>query len=130
MSNIPEDRRYATTHEWVQTLEDGTLRIGITDHAQHALGDMVYVDPPKVGKSYAARTECAVVESVKSASDLYSPVAGEVVEVNEILSNKPEIINQDPYGEGWIFRLKPEDANAVQGLLDAKGYADVIAQEE
>jgi glycine cleavage system H protein len=111
-------------------MDDGTLRIGITDHAQHALGDMVYVDLPKVGKSYAARAECAVVESVKSASDLYAPVAGEVVEVNEALSNKPEIINQDPYGEGWIFRLKPEDANAIQGLLDAKGYAEVIAQEE
>ena len=130
MSQIPEDLRYTKNHEWARLLDDSSVQVGITDYAQHALGDMVYIDLPKLGNSYAAKAECAVVESVKSASDLYCPVAGEIVEVNEALNEHPEIVNQDPYGQGWIFRLRPNDVKDLDKLLEAKAYAAEIAAEE
>lgn len=130
MSNVPEDLKYTASHEWVQLLDDGTVKVGITDHAQDQLGDMVYVESPVIGQTYAAGAECAVVESVKSASDLYCPVTGEVVEFNESLTDAPETLNRDPYGEGWIFRLKPQDAAALDDLLDADGYKEVVEATE
>jgi glycine cleavage system H protein len=130
MSNLPENLRYTSSHEWVQPLDDGTVRVGITDYAQHALGDMVYVELPDLGSFYPAQAECAVVESVKSASDLYCPLAGEVVEINEALNDAPELINQAPYGEGWIFRIRPDNPDDIERLLEADEYAEVIAEEE
>jgi len=130
MSNIPEDRKYTSSHEWVKPLDDGTMRVGITDHAQRALGDMVFVELPEVGGAYPATAECAVVESVKSASDLYCPLSGEIVEVNGALNQSPEIVNRDPYGEGWIFRLKPDDVNEMNRLLDPDEYADGLKDEQ
>ena len=127
MSNIPADLKYTKTHEWARRNDDGTLTVGITDHAQAQLGDMVFVELPEVGRVLQATEECAVVESVKAASDVYSPVAGEVLEVNEALTEKPEFINQDPYGTGWIFRIQP--AESLDGLLDAAAYAALEAAE-
>lgn len=126
MSNIPADLKYVASHEWIKTLPDGTLLIGITDHAQAALGDLVFVEVPKVGRVLKANEACAVVESVKAASDVYAPVAGEVVEVNEALAGAPELLNNDPYGEGWMWKLKPNDIGSVADLLDAAGYAKSI----
>src|SRR3569832_1911439 len=105
MSNIPVDLKYTQSHEWVRRESDGTVTVGITDHAQDLLGDMVFVELPEVGRTVKAGQECAVVESVKAASDVYSPVAGEVVAINEGLSDSPEIVNKDPYGEGWMMRI-------------------------
>jgi glycine cleavage system H protein len=127
MSNVPADLHYARSHEWLRELADGTVEIGISDHAQHALGDLVFVEAPAVGRTLAAGEACAVVESVKAASDVYSPVAGEVVAVNEALAKAPELINQDPYGTGWIWRLRPSAALAGAGLLNAQAYAAVSA---
>lgn len=129
MSNIPVDLKYTKTHEWARSNEDGSLTIGISDNAQDQLGDMVYIEVPEVGQTVAAEEACAVVESVKAASDVYSPVAGEIVEVNENLANSPETVNQDPYGEGWIFRLKPADAGSVKALLDGEAYQALIESE-
>lgn len=126
MSNIPADLKYAKSHEWVQKLPDGNLLIGITDHAQSALGDLVFVETPKVGRKLAANEACAVVESVKAASDVYAPVAGEVIEANGELANAPEILNSDPYGKGWMWKLKPADPAEVDALLDAAGYEKSI----
>lgn len=126
MSNIPADLKYVASHEWIKTLPDGTLLIGITDHAQAALGDLVFVEVPQVGRKLAANEACAVVESVKAASDVYAPVAGEVVEVNEALASAPELLNSDPYGEGWMWKLKPNDIGSLADLLDAAGYAKSI----
>jgi glycine cleavage system H protein len=123
MSNIPADLQYARTHEWLRQLSDGNVEIGISDHAQAALGDLVFVQLPDVGRSVSAAEACAVVESVKAASDLYAPVAGSVVAVNDALSKEPELINQDPYGRGWIMRLKP--GAAPSGLLSAAEYQKV-----
>jgi glycine cleavage system H protein len=128
-SNIPNELRYAKSHEWARALPDGTVTIGITDHAQAALGDMVFVELPEVGRVLAASEACAVVESVKAASDAYSPIAGEVVAVNTQLSDTPELVNKDPYGEGWMFRLKPADTAAVNALLDAAAYGAQLAAE-
>jgi glycine cleavage system H protein len=122
MSKVPADLRYVKTHEWIKKLPDGNLLIGITDHAQGALGDLVFVDVPKAGRRVDADEACAVVESVKAASDVYSPVAGEVLESNAALANTPEILNQDPYGAGWMWKLKPSDPGAADRLLDASGY--------
>ncbi len=129
MSNIPEDLRYTESHEWVAQQEDGTLRVGITDYAQQQLGDLVYVELPEVGQSFVSGAECAVVESVKSASDLYMPVSGEIVSVNEELADSPELINQDPYGQGWIYEIQPTDPAELDGLLDADGYREIIENE-
>src|ERR1700759_2807811 len=121
MSNIPADLRYARTHEWLRSLQDGTLEVGISDHAQGALGDLVYVQLPDVGHELAAQEACAVVESVKAASDVYAPVAGKVIEVNESLTKEPELINQAPYGRGWLMPLTPAAADTA-GLLSAADY--------
>ncbi len=130
MSNIPQELRFTKTHEWVKRDEDGTLIVGITDHAQELLGDLVFVEVPEVGSSFNDGDDCAVIESVKAASDVYCPVAGEVVESNESLTDAPETINNDPYGDGWIFKLKPEDEGAYDGLMDADAYAEVVAEDE
>ncbi len=127
MSNVPADLHYARSHEWLRELTDGTVEIGISDHAQHALGDLVFVEAPAVGRTLAAGEACAVVESVKAASDVYSPMAGEVVAVNEALVKAPELINQDPYGAGWIWRLRPSASPASATLLNAETYAAVSA---
>ena len=123
--NIPANLRYTASHEWVRAESDGTLAIGITDHAQQALGDLVYLELPDVGRKLAAEEACAVVESVKAASDIYAPVAGEVVAVNSALDDAPEQVNQDAYA-AWLFKLKPADAGAVAKLLDAKAYEATI----
>ena len=125
---IPNDLKYTKSHEWVRAEADGTVTIGITHHAQDLLGDMVYVESPEVGRKVTASEECAVVESVKAASDVYAPIAGEVVAVNEAVANKPELINQDAYS-AWMFRLKPNNASDVNGLLDAAGYKAVVDSE-
>jgi glycine cleavage system H protein len=123
MSNVPADLKYARSHEWVRQQADGTVEVGISDHAQHALGDLVFVEVPTVGRTLQQGDACAVVESVKAASDVYAPVAGTVVAVNEALAKAPELVNQDPYGGGWIMRLKPSASVASADLLDAEAYA-------
>lgn len=122
MSTAPETLKYTESHEWVQDNGDGTVTVGITDHAQELLGDLVFVELPEVGASYDAGAECAVVESVKAASDVYAPVAGEIVAVNESLASAPETINQAPYESGWLFKLKPADAASLVGLMSASDY--------
>ena len=129
MSNVPAKLKYTKSHEWIERLDDGTLRVGITDHAQDLLGDMVYVEVPEVGRQVKAGEECAVVESVKAASDVYSPVSGEIVEVNDSLDDHPDTVNKDPYGQGWIFRLNPSNADEWKNLLDADAYTGVAAEE-
>ena len=126
MSPTPTDRRYTKSHEWVRTLPDGSIEVGITDHAQQALGDLVFVEAPEAGRKLAAGDACAVVESVKAASDVYSPVAGEVTSGNPKLASEPELINRDPYGEGWIMRLKPASGTATE-TMDAAGYDASVA---
>jgi glycine cleavage system H protein len=126
-SKIPGDLRYAKSHEWAKKESDGTVLIGITDHAQSALGDLVFVEVPKVGRKVAAGEACAVVESVKAASDVYAPLAGEVVAANGELANAPETLNQDAYGKGWMFKIKPSSAGDLDKLLDAKAYEKVVA---
>jgi glycine cleavage system H protein len=122
MSNIPADLRYAKSHEWVRTESDGTVTIGITDYAQNSLGDITYVQTPKVGATLKAGEVFGVVESVKAASDLYAPLAGTVVAVNDALNATPETVNRAPYGEGWMLKLKPADLAAAKALLDAVAY--------
>ncbi|MGH8454837.1 MAG: glycine cleavage system protein GcvH [Nevskiales bacterium] len=129
MSNIPNDLRYAKSHEWARLEGDGTVRVGISDHAQAALGDVVFVEVPAAGRKLKAGEACAVVESVKAASDIYAPVSGEIVEGNGALADAPETVNQEPYGKGWFFRIKPDNAADVNGLLDAAGYAQVLKDE-
>ncbi len=127
-SIIPAELRYTESHEWVRANDDGTVTVGITDHAQHLLGDLVFVEIPEVGRVVTAAESCAVVESVKAASDVYSPLDGVIVEVNEALADNPELINQDPYGEGWIFRIKT--ASTLDALLDAAAYEAVAAADD
>ena len=128
MSKIPADLKYTKSHEWVKLGADGVATIGITDHAQAALGDLVFVEPPKKGRSLKSGESFAVVESVKAASDVYSPIAGEVVESNESLNDAPESINKDAYA-AWLMRLKPANAKDVDGLMDAKAYEKFLADE-
>ncbi len=128
MSKVPADLKYTKSHEWVKVGGDGIVTVGITDHAQQALGDLVYVEAPQKGRKLTAGEACAVVESVKAASDLYSPVGGEVLESNAVLADAPEKINQDPYGT-WIMRLKPANTADVNALLDAEAYEQVLADE-
>lgn len=129
MSDVPADLKYAKTHEWVRVEEDGTLTVGISEHAQELLGDMVYVEVPEVGAEVDAEQACAVVESVKAASDVYSPVTGEVIEVNETLADSPEIVNNDPYEAGWIMRVRPDKMDDLDQLMDADAYQEFIASE-
>jgi glycine cleavage system H protein len=119
--NNPADLKYTESHEWLRTEADGTVTVGITEYAQDALGDIVFVELPKVGKTFAAGEDCAVVESVKAASDIYAPVSGEVIAVNDALAGAPEQINQDAYG-AWLFKLKPANSSEIDGLLDAASY--------
>jgi len=127
MSNIPDDLRYTKSHEWLRSLPDGSVEIGITDHAQAALGDLVFVEVPEAGRMLSVGDACAVVESVKAASDVYSPLGGEVLAGNELLATQPELINQDPYGQGWILRLRPTGDTGGADQLDAAAYAAEIA---
>ncbi|WP_456405413.1 glycine cleavage system protein GcvH [Thiolapillus sp.] len=128
MSNTPEELKYTKSHEWVRDEGDGTVSIGITDHAQELLGDLVFVELPEIGAQLSAGDECAVVESVKAASDIYSPLDGEVVAANETLADTPEAINEDPYAN-WIFKLKPSNPAQLDELLDAAAYA-ALAEDD
>jgi glycine cleavage system H protein len=130
MSNAPTDRRYAKSHEWIKDEGDGSLTIGITDHAQELLGDLVFVDLPEVGQTLEAGSDCAVVESVKAASDVYSPLSGDVIAINEALDGAPETINEDAFGEGWMFKIKPSNTAELDDLMDAAGYDALVAEEE
>ena len=130
MSEIPAELRYASSHEWARLEENGTVTVGITDHAQEALGDVVFVEHPEVGQTVTAQAETGVVESVKAASDIYAPLSGTVVAVNEALEEAPETVNQDPYGDGWFFCIEPDDPGDLEDLLDAEGYAEVCAADE
>lgn len=130
MSQTPGNLKYAKTHEWARLEDDGTITVGISDHAQELLGDLVFMELPEVGTSVSAGKECAVVESVKAASDVYAPVSGEITETNAALADAPEIVNSDPYGEGWLFRIKPSDAGELDLMLDAKAYEQAAAEED
>jgi glycine cleavage system H protein len=125
--NVPEGLKYADTHEWLRSEGDGSVTIGITDHAQAALGDLVYVDLPIVGRSVAAGEACAVVESVKAASDVYAPIAGEIVATNGALAGSPEAVNEDAYA-AWLFRVRPADPDALAAFMDADAYKKLIAK--
>ncbi len=129
MSDIPNELKYTSTHEWVRE-EDGTLTIGITDHAQHLLGDLVFVELPETHTEVSMGNECCVVESVKAASDVYAPVNGTVIAVNDALSDRPELINSDPYNEGWILQLTPHDSAELDELMSADDYEEQIADSE
>ena len=130
MSNVPADLRFLKSHEWARLEADGTITIGISDHAQQALGDLVFVEAPEPGRHVNAGEACAVVESVKAASDVYSPLTGTVVEVNADLADKPETINEDAYGEGWIFVLEVEEPDQLNDLLAPDDYAELLEEEE
>lgn len=127
MSDIPAELRFAESHEWARLEADGTVTVGISDHAQEALGDLVFIELPEVGKVFAAGDQAGVVESVKAASDIYSPVGGEVIEINEALADGPESVNSEPYG-AWFFKLKPSAASELDTLLDAAGYKAAIGE--
>ena len=129
MSSIPANLKFLDSHEWARLESDGTVTIGISDHAQSALGDLVFVEVPEVGKALTKGGAAAVVESVKAASDVYSPLSGEVIAANEALGSAPELVNTDPYGEGWLFKLKPANSGELSQLLDANAYEKVLAQE-
>lgn len=126
MSELPQDLKYVATHEWVKTEADGTITVGITDHAQDLLGDVVFVELPEVGREVDAEEALAVVESVKAASDIYAPVAGEVVAVNESLEDSPELVNEAPFEGGWFFKIKPQDSAEVDGLMSADEYQNTL----
>jgi glycine cleavage system H protein len=128
MSNIPQDLKYTESHEWVRVEADGSITVGITEHAQDLLGDLVFVEIPKVGDAVNAGDACMVVESVKAASDVYAPVSGTVSAVNSALEGSPELINSDPYGEGWIIKVQMSNPADLAKLLDAAGYANAIGE--
>ena len=130
MSEIPGELKYSKSHEWVRINDDGTVTIGITEHAQELMGDMVYAELPEVGASLNQGDDCAVVESVKAASDVYAPIGGEVVKINDALADAPETINSDPYGEGWIFTMTPADTAELDDLMDANAYEELVASED
>tara|TARA_Y100001960_G_C14202928_1_gene600505 strand:- start:35 stop:421 length:387 start_codon:yes stop_codon:yes gene_type:complete len=125
MSDIPGDLKFLSSHEWARVESDGTITIGISDHAQDLLGDIVFVELPEVGQSVDAENDTAIVESVKAASDIFSPLSGEVIEVNSLLENQPEIINSSPYEDGWFFKLTPSDMGELDNLLSPEDYSDV-----
>lgn len=130
MSEIPGDLKFLKSHEWVRVEDDGTVTIGISDHAQGLLGDLVYVELPNVGDHVEAGSACAVVESVKAASDIYAPVTGTIEAVNEVLNDKPETINEDAFGEGWMFTIKLEEREQLNDLLDPDGYAVMLEEDD
>ena len=127
MSDVPSNLRYRDSHEWVRVEADGTVVVGISDHAQEALGDMVFVELPEPGMSYAQGEACAVVESVKAASDIYAPISGEVIESNSALDGDPALVNREPYGAGWLFSLTPQNPDELKGLLSSADYGKTIA---
>lgn len=129
MSNIPAELKYATSHEWVRDEGNGIFTVGITDHAQGLLGDMVFVDLPDVGDTLDAGEDVAVAESVKAASDIYSPLTGEIVEINEELEDAPELVNSDAFNDGWLFKIKISDTSELENLLDAEGYQATIEED-
>ena len=130
MCQTPSELKYATSHEWARLEEDGTVTVGISDHAQDALGDVVFVELPDVGASLAAGEDAGVVESVKAASDIYTPVSGEVLAVNEKLEDEPEMVNSDPYNDGWFFRVQPADASELEALLNAEDYQSKCDEDD
>jgi glycine cleavage system H protein len=129
MSQTPAELKYASSHEWARLEEDGTVTVGISDHAQDSLGDVVFVELPDVGASFAAADEAAVVESVKAASDIYAPISGAVIAINAILEDAPETVNSDPYNDGWFFKLQPTDTSELENLLSAEDYDAQCAEE-
>ena len=129
MSNVPQELKYTQSHEWVLAGDDGLVTVGITDHAQELLGDMVFIELPEINAELNAGDECSVVESVKAASDVYAPVAGMVVAVNEKLAETPELINEDPYGDGWMFRMKISDPGQLDSLMDSSAYEAVESED-
>jgi len=129
MSHTPTELKYASSHEWARLEEDGTVTVGITDHAQAALGDVVFVELPEVGTVLAAGDEAGVVESVKAASDIYAPIAGEVLEINVALEDEPEMVNTDPYNDGWFYKLQPGDLAELEGLLSSQDYDALCAED-
>ncbi|MGY8859042.1 MAG: glycine cleavage system protein GcvH [Pseudomonadales bacterium] len=129
MSQTPSELRYAITHEWARREDDGTVTVGITDHAQEALGDVVFVELPEVGTVFAAADDAGVVESVKAASDVYAPMGGEVIAINSMLEDEPEIVNSDPYNDGWFYKLQPADTSDLDALLSAEDYQQQCEDE-
>ncbi|MEH6557852.1 MAG: glycine cleavage system protein GcvH [Oceanicoccus sp.] len=129
MSNTPIELKYASSHEWARLEDDGTITVGISDHAQEALGDVVFVECPEIGLTLSAGDEAGVVESVKAASDIYAPVSGEVVAINEVLEEAPETVNSDPYVDGWFYKLQPTDVAELENLMSAEDY-DTQCDEE
>ena len=129
MAELPGDLKYSKSHEWVRVNDDGTVTVGITDHAQDQLGDMVYIEVPEQGRELEAEEACAVVESVKAASDVYTPLAGTVIDANEALADSPEAVNQDAYGAGWLMKLKPASSDALNDLMDPDAYQAFIDAE-
>ncbi len=125
---MPDDLRFSNDHEWVRAIDDGCWRVGITDYAQDSLGDVVFVEPPAVGSAVGAGDTCGEIESTKSVSEVYSPVSGTVTAVNPALTDDPALLNSDPYGEGWIYEMRPDDPTAVAGLLDAAAYRALIGE--
>lgn len=130
MSEVPAQLLYTEEHEWLRLEDDGEVTVGITDHAQAALGELVFVEVPENGNEYAAGEACAVVESVKAASDVYSPLAGEITQVNEALADEPELVNNSPYDDGWVFRVRPADATVLDDMMDAEAYERFLAELE
>ena len=130
MNEIPGDLKYTRSHEWVRIEDDDLVTVGITDHAQAALGDMVFIETPEIGAEVEAAAACAVVESVKAASDIYAPVGGEIVEANPNLADSPELVNEKPYTDGWIFQIKVSDSAELEGLMEAEGYEAFCEEEE
>jgi len=129
MTDVPQELKYTASHEWVRKENDGSLTVGITDHAQGLLGDMVFVELPDIGDEFEAEQDCAVLESVKAASDIYCPIEGEIIAVNEELSDSPEQINVNAYNEGWLFTLKPFNDSHIDGLMSADEYIELVSSE-
>lgn len=130
MSNVPDELKFLRSHEWVRLESDGTAYVGISDHAQEAMGDLVYVELPEVGSTVSGGEEAGVVESVKAASDIFSPVTGEVIAINETLNDSPETVNTDPYGDGWLFQVRLSDPSELDSLLSAEDYEGQLEAEE
>ena len=130
MTEVPSDLKYTHSHEWVRLEGDDVFTVGVTEHAQELLGDMVFVDLPEIDSSLALGDDCAVAESVKAASDVYAPISGVVIKINEDLEDSPEMINKDPYGDGWLFQIKGKETSEFEGLLDADEYKKIIEQDD
>jgi len=128
MNEIPGDLKFKTSHEWVRVEQDGTVTVGISDHAQDLLGDIVFVELPDIGTQMNAEDEVAIVESVKAASDVYSPVSGEIIEVNELLLDNPETVNESPYSDGWFYKIQPDDLDEISELLSPEEYSEVCEE--